>query len=499
MNHFIGRSIVPVGVVPVTAVVTEIRFGTVERAEVRFFDGRAEAISLGEIASYVSERENPENRKRVAIIKAELPDLERFQGLTFVDTPGLESVLAHNTETSVGWLPNVGLALVAVSVDPPLSQQDIELLRALYRYTPNVSILLTKVDLLGPEERSEVVEFVRVQLTKTFGTSPAIMPYSVRAGFEALKSGLENVLVQRTLHEFAEQRDAILTRKIETLLSESSEYITLSLKSAELAGSWREELKKQAIGEKQVVSDLKSELRLIGNHAAGSTRTAVAARLDTHQREIENCLAAGFRREFPSWTKSLAHLLDSFENWLDEALSDELAGVSAAERPKLVERLYDSSRQFHRYLQDFRDRLSERTMRAFGVPLRTTEVEFEIQEPESPDIRIGRIFDRNWELLSPVLPVWLIERVVNGHFAGKIPYMAYKNLSRLASQWEQAINRALLNMEREAERRLDELMATVEHLIESGSNDRAAEIARDLERVASMRTAISNFGGNTHS
>ena len=81
----------------------------------------------------------PENYKRVATIRVELPSLARFPGLIFVDTPGLESVLAHNTEASLSWLPNVGLALVAVSVDPPLSQQDIELLKNLYRYTPNVS------------------------------------------------------------------------------------------------------------------------------------------------------------------------------------------------------------------------------------------------------------------------------------------------------------------------------------------------------------------------
>ena len=69
----------------------------------------------------------------------ELPGLERFCGLKFVDTPGLESALLHNTEEALKWLPNVGLALVAVSVDPPLSQQDIELLTRLYRFTPNVS------------------------------------------------------------------------------------------------------------------------------------------------------------------------------------------------------------------------------------------------------------------------------------------------------------------------------------------------------------------------
>ena len=91
----------------------------------------------------------------MAAIKVELPCLAGFRGLTFVDTPGLESVLAHDTDASMRWLPNIGLALVAVSVDPPLSQRDIELLRKLYKYTPNVSILLTKVDLLDPNSTGQ--------------------------------------------------------------------------------------------------------------------------------------------------------------------------------------------------------------------------------------------------------------------------------------------------------------------------------------------------------
>ena len=55
----------------------------------------------------------------------------------------------------------MGLALVAVSVDPPLSQRDIDLLKSLYQYTPKVGVLLTKADLLSEQELAEVVEFVR--------------------------------------------------------------------------------------------------------------------------------------------------------------------------------------------------------------------------------------------------------------------------------------------------------------------------------------------------
>jgi GTPase Era involved in 16S rRNA processing len=494
LNHFLGRSLLPVGVVPVTTAVTEIRFGPTERAEVQFVEGRVERISLNEIASYVSERENAGNHKRVATIRVELPSLAGFPGLIFVDTPGLESVLAHNTEASLSWLPNVGLALVAVSVDPPLSQQDIELLKNLYRYTPNVSILLTKVDLLGVEERSEVLDFVRSQLAKSFGRSPEILPYSVRPGYEELRDQLEQKLIKRTLDEFGERRDAMLSRKIDTLLKECSDYVMLNLKSAQLLDAERDSLKRQVIGEKEVMADVKSELRLIVRHAVGGTRANAAAVLEPHQRELERQLLANFASEFPLWTKSLAVLLGSFQDWLERSLSGELTRVSLAESSRLCEPLEKTRTQVLRYLQEFRDRLSEGTQRAFGIPLRTTEVKIEIQEPRTPDIRVGRIFDRNWELLSPVMPVIFIKSLVRRHFARKIPDLVYTNISRHASQWEDGINAVLLSFGKEAERRLDELIGTVEKLIESASSDRVPAIMHDLERIASAREATEPKG-----
>jgi hypothetical protein len=271
--------------------------------------------------------------------------------------------------------------------------------------------------------------------------------------------------------------------------------VTLNLKAAELLDSERGALTEQVLGEKQVVADIKSELRLIVGHSADGTRTALATRLETHQREIEGRLLVDFNSQFPSWTKSLAVLLSSFQECMDRSLSRELSQVSLAERSKLVEPLHRTSQQVFRYLQEFRDRLSERTSKAFGVPLRTTEVEIEIQEPRMPDVSVGRVFDRSWELLSPVLPVALIKSLVRSHFARQIPYLVYKNISRLTSQWEKSVNAALLNMGKEAERSLGELLATVERLIEGANRGLVPAIRQDLDRIACARAAIEHLDG----
>jgi hypothetical protein len=130
-------------------------------------------------------------------------------------------------------------------------------------------------------------------------------------------------------------------------------------------------------------------------------------------------------------------------------------------------------------------------MRAFGVPLRTTETEIEAVEPGTPDIRIGRVFDRNWELLSPVLPVWAIQAAVRGHFARAIPYLVHRNLCRLGGQWEESVNGALWGVEKESRRRLDELVGTVERLVQCGRNELAPQLRADLERIEEARKSLN--------
>ena len=490
LNHFFGRGVLPVGVIPVTAVVTEIRYGPRERATLHRSDGSTAGIPLERIGEYISEADNPENAKEVDRITVELPELRRFRGLAFVDTPGLESALAHNTRTSLDWLPNAGIAMVAVSVDPPLSRHDIELLQSLYRYTPKVGILLTKADLVSEHELATVVEFVRSQLARSLPAAPRVFPYSTRPGFERFRQDVEAALITDTLGNLAEERRSILSRKLETLLRESVDYLTLSLKSAERVRSEREELKQQVVGEKEVVDEVKLQIRLVVQSAAARTRPAVSDRLETHQGELEQALVREFESEFPKWTRSLATMLSSFEGWLGDGLRDHLTVLSIRERGLFLAPLHKVQKQAFRALQHFRDRLSERTMHAYGVPLRTTETEIGVREPASPDIRVGRVFDRNWELLSPILPVWAIKRMVRRHFERKISYAVNQNLSRLASQWEESIHSALWAVEKEAARRLDALIGTVERLAET-TEERAPEIRADLERLAGARKSLA--------
>lgn len=136
-------------------------------------------------------------------------------------------------------------------------------------------------------------------------------------------------------------------------------------------------------GEKETLDEEKLQLRLLIKHASGGARAEISKRFEPRQKELRARLLDGLRAEFPSWTRSLNHALENYEAWLEETLTRELQALSVAERTAIIRPVEQTSKQVLRALQNFRDRLSERSLRAFGVPLRTTEVEIEIAEPKA--------------------------------------------------------------------------------------------------------------------
>lgn len=489
LNHILGRPLLPVGVVPVTSVVTEIQWGPGERAEIEYLDGRKEEVSISRVAEFVSEIENPGNVKGVGRVRAALPSMARFRGVRFVDTPGLESVLEHNTDASLEWLPNVGLALVAVGVDPPLSQSDIELIRKLSRYTPNISLLLTKVDVLDIDEREQVRDFVERQISRFWKDAVPIFPFSIKPGFEHLRVALEESLSAQTRNGAGQQWAAILAHKLDRLIAECAGYLGVALKAAEAADSERAELRRRILGQADALEDARLALRLIVRHAASNIRSGLEALLRPEEAPVQQRLHASLRREMPAWTASLSVATDSFDAWIRSSLESEMSGLSHRHAAEFMEPVRRAGGQLARSLQDFRNRLSENVLRTLGVLLRTTEMEMRTQEPKSPDVRIGKIYDRNWELLSWLIPMPLVRGFVERHFHRKTDRLIFVNISRLVAQWENAINGALSFMEKDAQRRLDDLVATIERLTAAAA-EQAPRIRADLRELESLRRQV---------
>jgi tRNA U34 5-carboxymethylaminomethyl modifying GTPase MnmE/TrmE len=225
LNAIIGRNLLPTGILPLTTVITVIRFGTRERLVI-YRKGLQfpQDEPIAALSDYVTAQHNPENQKGIETVAIELPLPYLRRGLQFVDTPGVGSALKANTETTYSFLPNCDAILFVTAADGLLSEAELELLTAIRHYAGRIFFVLNKIDLV-PDEREavQVIEFAKSVLSRALGVSEInLIPVSAQRGLEAslsqsaaqfARSGLLDL--EKTLAQFlASDRQAVFLKAV---------------------------------------------------------------------------------------------------------------------------------------------------------------------------------------------------------------------------------------------------------------------------------------------
>lgn len=148
INALLGAAILPVAVVPLTSIVTIMKYGDALRIMVYFNDGRVAAIKTESLPEYVTERGNPKNKKDVSEVVITYPSPYLRGGVRLIDTPGVGSIYQHNTDVAYQYLPKSDAALFLLSVDQPMSKAELDFLRDVQEYSNKIFFLLNKADYL---------------------------------------------------------------------------------------------------------------------------------------------------------------------------------------------------------------------------------------------------------------------------------------------------------------------------------------------------------------
>ncbi len=186
LNAIAGRELFPTGVLPMTAVATALVRGE-EGATVLEAGGSSRTIPLSHVSEYVSEKRNAGNRRGVTrvVIAAPLPDWA--EGITFVDSPGIGSPHDANTRAARELLPSADAAIFVLSPDPSVTADEIAFLSEASSHAAKFFFVLNKVDLLSPDNRAELLQYLDEILRERCGFASArIYPTSAR---DALAGG----------------------------------------------------------------------------------------------------------------------------------------------------------------------------------------------------------------------------------------------------------------------------------------------------------------------
>ncbi|MEW6742221.1 MAG: dynamin family protein [Planctomycetota bacterium] len=215
INALVGETVLPVGVVPVTAAVTVLRYGRMPGARVRLLDGRWQEIKASELATFVSEEQNPDNRKGVTAVEVFVPADLLSAGMCLIDTPGLGSVFAANAATTRAFVPHIDAALVVLGADPPITADELALVKEVAAHSSDLIFVLNKADRLSEIETGEARVFCEQVIARHLGWRPAVLQVSAT---ERLASGITtrdwNKLCQ-SLEELTQRSGSSLLRAAE--------------------------------------------------------------------------------------------------------------------------------------------------------------------------------------------------------------------------------------------------------------------------------------------
>lgn len=189
LNRVLLTDVLPVGVNPITAVPTRLVYGSDAHFSVTLADRQTKRYSIRDLAQYASEERNPGNQLGVARLVVTLPSPRLQDGLVLVDTPGLGALATAGAEETRAYLPQCDLGILLISAVNPIDDEDLSTIHALSQAGIPVMVLLSKADLVSPEDRTKALNYTKQEILANLNLSVTVHPVSTVAGQEHL---LEN-------------------------------------------------------------------------------------------------------------------------------------------------------------------------------------------------------------------------------------------------------------------------------------------------------------------
>jgi small GTP-binding protein len=161
INALLGERVLPEGVTPTTDRINLLRYGP--------------EITEQHLEAFLLERTYP---------------AELLREITIVDTPGTNAIIRRHEELTRDFIPRADLVLFVTSADRPFTESERGFLERIREWGKKIVFVVNKIDILArPEERQQVLEFVREHAQALLAEVPRILPVSAREALAARADG----------------------------------------------------------------------------------------------------------------------------------------------------------------------------------------------------------------------------------------------------------------------------------------------------------------------
>jgi len=190
INALLGEDLLPTAVIPLTSIITILRYGDDLRITAFFQNGTEKEIIREDLPLYITEKYNPKNEKGMDRVEIAYPSRYLKNDVQIIDTPGIASVYEHNTQTTYKYLPTADAAIFIVGVEPPLTQAELQFLHDVKNMVDKIFFVQSKIDAVSETDREETLAFSKkiIEEEACFG-NVIIYPLSGKEALSGKKEG----------------------------------------------------------------------------------------------------------------------------------------------------------------------------------------------------------------------------------------------------------------------------------------------------------------------
>lgn len=504
INALLGTELLPTGILPLTSVITRVRFGTVPEAQIIYKSGQSEQIAVGALHEYITEAGNPGNRKQVAYAEVTYPSQFLSMGVDLIDTPGIGSTHLHNTSTTEDYLAEVDAGIVVLSVDPPITAVESEFLRRIRLDVPRLLFVINKTDMVTPVEVEAVRRFLENEIRNHIGiTSPELFPLSARLAMLEMQeqtsnksSGIEQLTARLNYFASKEKEQALLesvaldvlrianTLRFTAMVGEraksmSGEDLDLRKRSLEAALSRAD----------QELKDLRHLLR----QDAATIITRIEGDLKDHVEaatpDVRGRLKT-FRSQHSEETREqLGALLDQF---MFSEVETVFEGWRAQEDERVHQELTELSSRFVERTNTVLEQLQSAAGELFDVPVSHVTFTSTLSVESRLYYHTDHVFQFQLDRLIFVLPKFFLRRIVFSRMLNFIDTELDRNAGRIRHDYLQRLEKSVSSFENELKAAVAIVADNLRFVLEPGGEGirSAGSVVTELDPIIAQCSAL---------
>lgn len=193
LNALLSKDVLPTGITPVTSKVNYINYGPKYKLKVSYNNGANEYHALETISQFTDQRKAVEDIKYLTLYAP----MEILKDISFVDTPGLNSLSLNDTQVTKKILRDVDGIIWLTLIDNAGKESEAEVLKEYLENFKDKSLcVLNQKDKFKSQEINTTVSYIKERFNTFFSE---VIPISAKQALDS-RVNQKDVLIDSALH-----------------------------------------------------------------------------------------------------------------------------------------------------------------------------------------------------------------------------------------------------------------------------------------------------------